>query len=134
MNNALFCYGTLQSSEVFEGITGLVLPSSKAELADYACVRVQRAHYPGIKPSPNDRVQGLVYRGVSPKALKQLDRFEGEMYKRQLLPIKTDEGQAITAWCYVIRTHWLHCLPDEPWLYESHAEAFIKQFRRNKNS
>ncbi|MCG8668776.1 MAG: gamma-glutamylcyclotransferase [Pseudomonadales bacterium] len=133
MNKALFCYGTLQSPEVFGGITGLKLPSTKAVLTDYACFRVHRAEYPGIKPLAGAEVPGLVYQGVSANALKQLDRFEGEMYKRQLMPIKTDEGQAITAWCYVIRAHWLHCLTDEPWHFDTHAEAFIKRFRHNKN-
>lgn len=133
MNGSLFCYGTLQSLEVFEGVVGATYRRESASLEGYASYRVSNADYPGVKLQGGGLVQGFVYHGLGKSALRKLDLYEGEMYRRLLISVETDKGQNLKAWTYAIKTHWLHQLTNEPWRYEDFESLFLKRFRQNRS-
>ena len=134
MTDKLFCYGTLQSREIFNAITGLSPQGEPAWLAGYACYRVKRAVYPGIIIDSQGEVPGTLYRGISRAALQKLDHFEGPLYQRRRLTIISDRGQSIEAWVYVIKTDCRHLLTREVWCYQDHEASFLERFRGEKGS
>ncbi|MDX1693400.1 MAG: gamma-glutamylcyclotransferase family protein [Ketobacteraceae bacterium] len=133
MNSRLFCYGTLQAREVIESITGMTMQGQAAELQGYSCYRVKNAVYPGIIRSAGGKVPGTLFGGLHSTALARLDRFEGELYDRVVVPVIDDQGQTRKAWAYVIKTGCQHLLTREPWLYEEYESLFLERFRGFRN-
>lgn len=119
----IFCYGTLQVPDVMRAVTGRVYEGEKARLPGYAIYRVKNTEYPGVVPLGNSETDGIVYSGVSEKALKVLDAFEGEFYTRRLVEVHLQDGKTTEAWVYVIREEHGDVLSDEPW----HLEQFLNE-------
>jgi hypothetical protein len=96
-------------------------------LHDFRRRGVAGEHYPAIVDCPGDRVTGLVYAGLTPRALRLLDAFEGEMYQRRPVEVRTDSGCRL-AHSYVLRTEYLHALGPEPWSLEAFRAGGLEQF------
>ena len=128
--NRLFCYGTLQVPEVIRAVTGRTYPGMAAILHGYAIYRVKDAEYPGIIPSANSWIEGVVYENVSDTDLKVLDLFESDLYRRQLLDVKLPDEKIRQAWCYVIPDHNKRMLTAEVWSLKDFLESGLDSFMK----
>ena len=99
----LFCYGTLQIPVVIEAVIGRRFQGRKAELDGFTAFEVRRAEYPGIRPTPHRTTRGKIYFGLTPGELVILDRFEGLLYQRRRLVVRTRDGRRRGVWTYVVK-------------------------------
>ena len=121
----VFAYGTLEFAELVEAVAGRRFPSEPALLEGFARSMVRGAEYPGIAPAPGARTPGILYSGVDAAALAALDRFEGELYERREVVVRTASGEtAALAW--VLREESRHLLTGEPWDRERFAAHHLR--------
>lgn len=129
MTTSLFVYGSLQFPRVMRAVTGRDYASSAAVLDGYARYLVRNATYPGLTESSGERTSGVIYHGLTPEAMKALDRFEGDLYERRLVEVETPPGRRERAWTYVIRESRRGVLSDLPWDGEEfkrhHLDGFL---------
>jgi gamma-glutamylcyclotransferase (GGCT)/AIG2-like uncharacterized protein YtfP len=97
MSERLFVYGTLKDPKIQALVFGRVTPGKLDTLAGYrkASIRLGRRVFPIIKPEAGNSVEGMVIT-VSPAELKQIDRYEGQAYRRQQVTL----GSGRRAWVY----------------------------------
>jgi gamma-glutamylcyclotransferase (GGCT)/AIG2-like uncharacterized protein YtfP len=98
----LFAYGTLMCDDIMIEVSGCRLSHMPGTLRGYSRRSVRGEHYPALVPREEGRVEGVVYRNVPDSAWDRLDRFEGEMYTRQLLQIQLNGRATLLAaptWC-----------------------------------
>jgi gamma-glutamylcyclotransferase (GGCT)/AIG2-like uncharacterized protein YtfP len=57
--------------------------------------------YKGLTPG-RGRVRGEVFH-VGTELLRYLDRFEGEEFRRKLVPAQMDQGGNVQVWVYLLR-------------------------------
>lgn len=123
----LFAYGTLMVPEVMQRTCGYAAPGQSAMLHDYRCRRLSGEVYPAIVPWPGERVDGVIYRGVTPAQLSRLDAFEGDMYQRQAVSVVADRA-SIIAQTYVLVPAFSKLLSDTPWSLASFVPRGIQDF------
>ncbi len=112
----LFTYGTLMFSEIWRKVVGQDYPKIQATITGYQRRRIRGETYPAlIQGSHNDRVEGILYLGVSPEYLARLDRFEGETYERIEAKCHTGNGSAVPAFVYVFKQEYMKLVEDELW-------------------
>jgi gamma-glutamylcyclotransferase (GGCT)/AIG2-like uncharacterized protein YtfP len=132
----LFAYGTLAFADVMEAVAGTAFSSEAAMLDGWARCRVREAVYPGVRAAPGATVDGVLYRDVGPRALARLDRFEGALYERRLLAVRTASGDACEAWTYVVPDALAHRLADEPWdplrFRQEHLAPYLARCRAGR--
>jgi gamma-glutamylcyclotransferase (GGCT)/AIG2-like uncharacterized protein YtfP len=114
----LFAYGTLMDSEIMEDVCGEACRSQRATLLHYVRKRVCGEVYPAIAAQPGGAVAGVVYFDLSSAAMSRLDRFEGDLYQREVAVVICDHGESIDTHTYVISTGCVHKLSDDDWSYE----------------
>ncbi len=129
----LFAYGTLMCDDIMEEVSGCRLSSVPATLKGCCRRRVTGETYPGLLADPDGRVEGVLYRDVPPSAWERLDRFEGEMYTRQVVQISLRNGESLTASTYVVRPEFSHRLSASEWDFaeflRSGKRAFQSQYK-----
>jgi gamma-glutamylcyclotransferase (GGCT)/AIG2-like uncharacterized protein YtfP len=103
LRHNLFCYGSLQFPTVIEAVVGRRFRGRRADLDGYAAFEVRRAEYPGIRRCPGRRTPGQVYFDLTATELAILDRFEGRLYTRRRLAVRTRDGRRRGAWVFVVR-------------------------------
>lgn len=126
----MFVYGTLQFGDVLAAVIGGRLEGQAATLDGYARYAVKQQPFPGIVPQPGSQVRGLVYTGIDPVALARIDDFEGELYRRETVSVRTDDGQDIQAQAYVVRPRFRSLLADAPWDEETFARRWRERYVR----
>jgi len=114
MSRFLFAYGTLQFPAVFRVVAGRTLPGDPAVLDGYARFLVRGQRFPGIVPYAGANTEGVLYRGVTDEDLARLDRFEGPLYERAALTVRS-AGGARRAWCYVVAPRQRQRLSELAW-------------------
>lgn len=128
----LFCYGTLQLPAVLQAVIGRTLDGRTAWLPGYSACRVRGAGYPGLRPAGGSVTPGRLYEGLTPRELAVLDRFEGALYSRRPVTVRSDRGRWQSAWCYLVAAQGLAALTDESWRLEDFSRqglaAFMAQF------
>ena len=125
---ALFCYGTLQSPLVMKAVTGTAYDGTEATLREWARYRVEQTEYPGIIVESGATVSGKLYWGIDEDAFVQLDAFEGDKYKRRLVPITLPDGTVQDAWAYVFKDDCLHLLSSDPWDFDRFMQNGLERF------
>ena len=110
----LFAYGTLQLPDVLQAVTGQRRAGTPALLTGFRRFRVPGKPYPAIVADPTGTVPGLLIEGVSATELERLDYYEGELYERLELPVKTDTAEVL-ALSYVLGPAHLALVAQEPW-------------------
>jgi gamma-glutamylcyclotransferase (GGCT)/AIG2-like uncharacterized protein YtfP len=115
----LFAYGTLMCEDIMREISGLRLYHEPGILSGYSRWTVEGEVYPALVPDEKGRVEGRVYRDIPESAWARLDRFEGEMYERQLVQIELKSGMALLAGTYVARPMFLDQLDKSDWDFSS---------------
>lgn len=117
MADCCFTYGSLMCPDIMSAVAGLALAGEPGVLAGHARHPVADEDYPGVVADPNGRVDGVLYRGLDAGALARLDRFEGEMYRREAVRVNL-VGETVTAWCYIVRDAYRDRLLPGEWRFD----------------
>ncbi len=96
-------------------VSGYSLAYVRGILKGYSRRAVRGEQYPAIFPDREGRVVGVVYLNVPDSAWDRLDRFEGDMYAREIVPIEVYEGETLSASAYVVRPQFIHLLDGSEW-------------------
>jgi hypothetical protein len=114
-------------------VSGSRYKSESALLRNYGRFVVRDEVYPGIRPKQGDAVSGTVYFNLSETAWRRLDRFEGEMYRREALEVAFADGRVAKAQTYVVRPEFAHRLSRSQWspaeFLRSGKSRFERQYR-----
>lgn len=128
----LFVYGTLMVPEVMFAVCGHGRRGQSAMLLGYRRRRIVNEVYPAIVCCAGDRVEGICYRGLNAAQARLLDTFEGDMYRRCTVSIRTAEGVQ-SADTYVLVPRFRSRLSREPWslglFVATHLDAFVRDYR-----
>ena len=125
----LFTYGSLMCEDIMFAVTGEPLRHTPALLPRYRRFLVKNEQYPGVVPSVEGQVQGVVYHDISPKGWSRLDRFEGDLYTRGLVAVRYEKGDEAMAYCYVFRPEFRDRLTGEEWDFETFLRRGKKIFQ-----
>lgn len=128
MMQSLFAYGTLQLPEILERVIGRHVQGIPATLADYRSGLVARANFPGIVPKSGSIVEGSLITGFSPHEIQLLDQYEGELYRRILVTVLTQDTDAHPkqCWVYVIVPWAKTRVTETPWTIQWYREQGAK--------
>lgn len=110
----LFVYGTLMVPRVMHAVCGFAAVAEPAVLDGHRRRRVTGEVYPGLVVSQGDRVDGMLYRGVTDRQLARLDVFEGEMYCRSVVEVDA-RGSRVKAYVYLVAPESVDALSDDDW-------------------
>jgi gamma-glutamylcyclotransferase (GGCT)/AIG2-like uncharacterized protein YtfP len=127
----LFAYGTLMCEDIMEEVSGCRLAGVPGTLKGYGRRSVRGEHYPALVPHEEGRVEGVVYRNVPDSAWERLDRFEGEMYVRQLVQIELNDGSTAQAATYVVQPEFLDLLDPTDWDFGEFLRNGKASFQRH---
>lgn len=114
----LFAYGSLMCEDIMSAVVGGPLHRTRALLPRYRRLLVKNEHYPGVVPSIDDSVDGIVYHDISPEGWSRLDNFEGEMYSRRLVTVLYENGDEAQVYCYVFKPEFQQQLTAEEWDFD----------------
>ncbi len=128
----LFVYGTLMSGDVMQAVTGLYFTGTHCRLDNFQRFSVKNADYPGIRHKHGKSVDGLIYLNIPDNIWPLLDEFEGDIYERIEVAVKTAENIEFSAFTYVIKEHSAHLLTDLPWSFDIFIQQRKKQFLREE--
>ncbi len=127
--DALFAYGTLIFTEIFEAVTGARRRSSECVLADWSARLVRNRTYPGLRFAPGASTPGRLYAGLGDVLWKRLDEFEGDLYELRSVVVDSNP-----AGVYVVADRNLERLASEPWdpaqFRAEGYDRFLDQCRR----
>lgn len=118
MSEHLFCYGTLCFADIMRRVSGALPRSTPGMLLDYACYGLAGLPYPGIVPQCGNRVNGVLYQGLSRAQFAKLDAYEGAQYRRIRVWIRSGQDQRVRAWTYVLQPRYYHRLSGQAWSLE----------------
>ncbi len=124
----LFCYGTLQSPLVMKAVAGKAYDGTEAMLADWARYRVEQTEYPGIRVENGATVSGKLYWGIDEGVLVKFDAFEGDKYRRVIVPITLPDGTIQDAWAYAFKDEYLNLLSTDPWDFDRFMQNGLERF------
>ena len=127
----LFTYGTLMCEDIMVEVSGCHLSHVPGILKGYSRRSVRGEHYPAIVPDNESIVEGVVYRNVPNSVWDRLDRFEGEMYKRQPVDIELNDGGMLYAETYVIQPAYLNRLDRSDWDFNDFITTGKASFQRH---
>lgn len=131
----LFVYGTLQIPEVVRAVTGRRLVGRPAVLEGYERRCLRGRTYPGIARAVGRSTAGLLFPALEPRVLELLDDFEGALYERRVLTVKTpSDGRSHRAQAYVVSEARADLLTARPWdgteFAAKHLAAFLARCER----
>ena len=111
----LFTYGSLMCEDIMTEVAGTRLNCEPATLPGYRRFLVKDEQYPGVVAQAGGFVPGIVYHGLVAESWQRLDRFEGEMYKRQPVRVWYNDGREAMVDCYLFRPEFAHRLSSTEW-------------------
>jgi gamma-glutamylcyclotransferase (GGCT)/AIG2-like uncharacterized protein YtfP len=130
MNN-LFTYGSLMCSDIMFKVAGCRADFTPAILLNFFRSRIINQEYPGIVPQSGTTVPGVLYLNLSTEAIKRLDAFEGELYRREEIEVITETYNSVTAMTYVIKPQHSTLLTNEEWSFSSFLSSGKKKFEQS---
>ena len=125
----IFAYGTLGFPEIVHSLTGRCFSSRPAVLDGFARYRVRGRSYPGIVPAPGSRTAGVLFGGVDLRSLALLDCFEGDLYVRREVRVRTRDGSLLVAQTYVVAPGRRSLLSRVPWSRAGFAARHLGGYR-----
>lgn len=90
---------------------------TQATLSNFFRSKIRDKEYPGIVPQPGAMVPGVLYFDLSTEAIRRLDVFEGELYRREDVEVITGNHGSATAMTYVIKPQYRDLLTDKEWSF-----------------
>ncbi len=123
-----FAYGTLQIPAVMRAVAGADFPSQPARLAGYARYRITDLAYPGVRAESGALTDGVLYGGIDAEALRRLDAFEDDFYRRETLLVTPRVGVPIAAEVYVIPPEHYRILVHRPWSLDEFRATALAEF------
>jgi gamma-glutamylcyclotransferase (GGCT)/AIG2-like uncharacterized protein YtfP len=126
----LFVYGTLMLPEIWHKITKEDRFNDKALLSGFFRSKLNGEVYPGIHKKNGCFVNGVIYYDVSNLAIKKLDIFEGERYRRIRINVNV-KNRSIQADTYELSTNFHHLLTGEEWNLEEFIRSGNDHFMKN---
>jgi gamma-glutamylcyclotransferase (GGCT)/AIG2-like uncharacterized protein YtfP len=87
----LFVYGTLRDRELLSAVLGRPAMGLAAAAPGYAAVHYPGRVYPALVRRPGAAAPGLVLTDLTPFEMDLLDAFEGDEYRRAIIPVIIDE-------------------------------------------
>ncbi len=126
--NDLFCYGTLQIPEVIQAVIGRHPPGRQAKISGFGAFAVRHAEYPGLRPVRGHKTGGRLYFGLTADELATLDRFEGPLYRRSRLAVRTGDGRRRGAWVYIVKPARRRCLTPRLWDQREFSRRSYRRF------
>jgi gamma-glutamylcyclotransferase (GGCT)/AIG2-like uncharacterized protein YtfP len=89
MSNSIFVYGTLMSPQVVQVLLGRIPKSipSPCRLCGHSRHPVKNHIYPGMIPTANSHVDGMIWLDLSDWEMKAFDFFEDVDYQRRQVQI-----------------------------------------------
>ena len=124
----LFVYGTLQIPEVFQAVTGCLLPAEPARLADHARYRLKGLSYPGLVAEIGAVTEGLLFRRLVPREVAPLDAFEDDFYERLAVCVTTLSGETVKAEAYVVPAASRYRIDPRPWCLDEFRSQSLAAF------
>ena len=124
MPTLLFVYGTLRDPDLLCAVLGRPLRAGETLAAvapGFRATHYPNRIYPALIRAPGGSAEGLLLTGLSPFELDLLDQFEGQEYRRDIVPVMVGE-ELHEAMAY------LPAIPvagDDPWTLE-HWQAVHK--------
>lgn len=98
----IFVYGTLRDEGVRNAVLGHpVAQVMSAHKLDHSARLVKGEAYPMIKPLAGENAQGMILMDLSADDIAQLDRFEGENYRRTSTEVILEDGTSFITEMYV---------------------------------
>jgi len=125
---SLFTYGTLVVPEVMQAVTGKSFPSTPGVLEGYAAFLIDGECFPAIAPASGGNTPGTIHLGLDKATLKLIDRFEGKLYERKRVAVRSDSLGLMSAEAYVIAKDALGKLTQEPWDVDSFREEHLEEW------
>jgi gamma-glutamylcyclotransferase (GGCT)/AIG2-like uncharacterized protein YtfP len=127
----LFCYGTLQFTDILRQVSGCRFTGVPATLDHYVCFTLHGEVYPGIVPVQGAQTVGVMYAGIGGAALRRLDTFESDCYVRERVCVHDAAGRSLQAWAYVVRPDARALLSEQPWdrgqFERMHLDTFLRR-------
>jgi hypothetical protein len=129
----VFAYGTLLQPAVLRAVTGRAFALRPARLPGFARYRLHGEVFPAIVAEPGAITAGALLEGVGPTVLAELDRYEGELYRRcavvverGVVPVERagammGMGERVGAQVYVLAPAHRHRLAPAAWEPERFA-------------
>ncbi len=126
-----FAYGTLMCEDIMEEVSGRRLSCMPGALRGYRRRSVRGEHFPALVLDEEGYVEGIVYRNLRSSVWKRLDRFEGDMYIRQVVQIELNDGTALPAATYMWKPQFLDDLEESNWSFADFLRNGKEHFQRN---
>ena len=125
----IFTYGSLMFDAVWARVIGVDYEKIKARVHGDRRRALKGYTYPAlIAGYADDYVEGVVYFKVNRRDVKTLDRFEGEYYRRRLLPCSLADGGSVDAGVYLFKQEYQQMLADKPWDVKKFETIGIQTF------
>jgi gamma-glutamylcyclotransferase (GGCT)/AIG2-like uncharacterized protein YtfP len=126
----LFVYGTLMLPEIWFKVTKEDVSHDKALLEGFFRSKLKGEVYPGIFKKSGYSVDGVIYYDVSILAIKKLDIFEGERYRRIGVTVNIND-KSVSADTYELSTNFHHLITGEEWNLEEFIRSGNDHFKKN---
>ena len=111
----VFTYGSLMFDDVWSRVVQGRYASVVGSIDGYARFAIAGEDYPGMVPSGDARVTGVLYLDVDDVGVARLDQFEGDDYRRESVTVTTADGASREAQTYIyLRAERLLASPWEP--------------------
>ena len=130
MSKDFFAYGTLMCEDIMLAVTGSRFKHIPGYLRDYRRRAVKNEVYPGLIPEQGGSVEGIVYFDLTDAVFAVLDRFEDEMYQRQIVQITLEDRTSIAAQTYVVKPEFGSRLDPREWDFEKFVQSGKENFER----
>ena len=124
----IFTYGTLMIPSVMHAVAARKFRFINAVLKGYARFTVKGESYPGIIQAKDAVTEGIIYFDVDEWSLERLDAFEGDLYQRTPVWVKTEKEQILKAETYVIKSEYQGYLSSKEWNVKEFAKKHLKAF------
>lgn len=128
MPRRIFAYGTLEIPEVVEALLGRRPVGRPAVLPGFARFLVRGRPYPGIVARPGARTRGVLWEGLREQELRTLDAYEGSLYERRELTVRTGSARSLRAEAYVVPWERRGLLSREPWDTERFVALHLDEY------
>lgn len=128
----LFVYGTLIFDEILSKLLGKNHASIPGLLENYKIKKFNNAEFPGIVKDATSNVLGKIILDINDHDTSILDTYEGVMYKRIILKVKTISNE-YGCQVYVVDDYYKRKLSEEAWCPLEFRNKYLNNYIKNLN-